>query len=136
MGGAKETELFEKFMCYCNNGDAALAKSIADAEAKIPQVTADIEAGENEVKQLKADLTLIRPIEQRRKLPWPKPPTSAAMRPKPSRTCQPRQMPTSQPPRRQPLPSRKVWQAAFCRPPRDRSCGSWCSTRPISTTLT
>merc|ERR1719409_1706237 len=54
--GEKETELFEKFMCYCKNGDEALAKSIADAEAKAPQVTADIEAGENEVKQLKADL--------------------------------------------------------------------------------
>merc|ERR1719201_1844557 len=54
--GQKETELFEKFMCYCKNGDEALAKSIADAEAKAPQVTADIEAGEAEVKQLKSDL--------------------------------------------------------------------------------
>merc|ERR1719172_291417 len=54
--GEKETELFEKFMCYCKNSDGALAKSISDAEAKIPQVTADIEAGENEVKQLKSDL--------------------------------------------------------------------------------
>merc|ERR1719456_1227142 len=54
--GEKEVELFEKFMCYCKNGDEALAKSIADAEAKIGQVTADIEAGEAEVKQLKADL--------------------------------------------------------------------------------
>merc|ERR1719253_1018534 len=54
--GEKETELFEKFMCYCKNGDEALGKSIADAEAKVPQVTADIEAGESEVKQLKSDL--------------------------------------------------------------------------------
>jgi len=54
--GEKEQELFEKFMCYCKNGGGALAKSIADAEAKSPQVTADIEAGENEVKQLKSDL--------------------------------------------------------------------------------
>merc|ERR1719316_2078999 len=54
--GEKEKELFEKFMCYCKNGDEALAKSIADAEAKMPQVTADIEAGEAEVKQLKADI--------------------------------------------------------------------------------
>merc|ERR1719313_920694 len=54
--GEKETELFEKFMCYCKNSDGALAKSIADAEEKIGQVTADIEAGEAEVKQLKADL--------------------------------------------------------------------------------
>merc|ERR1719207_13968 len=54
--GEKETELFEKFMCYCQNGDGALAKSISDAETKLPQVTADIEAGEAEVKQLKGDL--------------------------------------------------------------------------------
>merc|ERR1719198_1977645 len=54
--GEKEVELFEKFMCYCKNSDGALGKSIADAEAKVPQVTADIEAGESEVKQLKADL--------------------------------------------------------------------------------
>jgi len=54
--GEKETELFDKFMCYCKNGDEALAKSIGDAEAKVPQVTADIEAGESEVTQLKSDL--------------------------------------------------------------------------------
>jgi len=54
--GEKETELFEKFMCYCKNGDEALAKSIGDAGAKIPQVTADIESGEAEVAQLKSDL--------------------------------------------------------------------------------
>merc|ERR1719159_1784124 len=54
--GEKEQELFDKFMCYCKNGDEALAKSIADAEAKAPQLVSDIEAGEAEVKQLKADL--------------------------------------------------------------------------------
>merc|ERR1719183_3033164 len=54
--GEKEEELYEKFMCYCKNGDEALAKSIADAEAKAPELVADIEAGEAEVKQLKADL--------------------------------------------------------------------------------
>merc|ERR1719359_2409735 len=54
--GEKEVELFEKFMCYCKNGEEALAKSIADAEAKVGDVTSAIEAGEAEVKQLKADL--------------------------------------------------------------------------------
>merc|ERR1719407_34237 len=54
--GEKEKELYDKFMCYCKNGDEALGKSIGDAEAKMPQVTADIEAGESEVKQLKSDL--------------------------------------------------------------------------------
>merc|ERR1719482_229084 len=54
--GKKEDELYEKFMCYCKNGDEALAKSISDAEAKIPAVTADIEEAEAQVKQLKTDL--------------------------------------------------------------------------------
>jgi len=54
--GEQEVELFDKFMCYCKNGDVALGKSIGEAEAKVPQVTADIEAGEAEVGQLKSDL--------------------------------------------------------------------------------
>merc|ERR1719277_1277643 len=54
--GEKEKELFEKFMCYCKHGDEALAKSIAEAETKIPAVTSDIEEGEAEAKQLKIDL--------------------------------------------------------------------------------
>jgi len=54
--GEKETELFDKFMCYCKNGDEALGASIAAAEGKVPQVTSDIEAGEAEVAQLKSDL--------------------------------------------------------------------------------
>merc|ERR550537_1129706 len=54
--GAKEEELFEKFMCYCKNGAATLGKSIGDAETKIPQVQSDIEAGEAEAKQLQADI--------------------------------------------------------------------------------
>merc|ERR1719163_79248 len=54
--GDKEKELFEKFLCYCKHGDEALGKSIADAEAKMPQVTSDIEEAEAQVKQLKSDL--------------------------------------------------------------------------------
>merc|ERR1719269_375611 len=54
--GEKEQELFDKFMCYCKNGDEALAKSIADAERKAPALAADIEAAETQVKQLKLDL--------------------------------------------------------------------------------
>merc|ERR1719262_951434 len=54
--GEKEKELFDKFMCYCKNGDEALAKSISEAEAKVPQVTSDIEEAEAQVKQLKEDL--------------------------------------------------------------------------------
>merc|ERR1719199_1756636 len=54
--GEKEKELYDKFMCYCQNGDEALAKSIADAEAKIPSVSSDIEEAEAQVAQLKSDL--------------------------------------------------------------------------------
>merc|ERR1740138_1616911 len=55
--GEVEKKLFDKFMCYCEKGDAALAKSIADAETKMPELASDIEAAEEEVKQLKLDLT-------------------------------------------------------------------------------
>merc|ERR1719305_1363102 len=54
--GEKEKELFDKFMCYCKNGDEALAKSISDAERKAPALAADIQAAEDQVKQLKLDL--------------------------------------------------------------------------------
>jgi|Transcript_44204 DNA repair exonuclease SbcCD ATPase subunit len=54
--GDKEEELFEKFMCYCKNGASALEKSIADAEAKAPELVSEIEASEGQVKQLKEDL--------------------------------------------------------------------------------
>merc|ERR1719254_317005 len=54
--GESEEKLYDKFVCYCKTGGSTLAKSIADAEAKAPQVVADIEAGEAEVKQLKADI--------------------------------------------------------------------------------
>merc|ERR1719199_2237273 len=54
--GEKEQKLFDAFMCYCKNGDEALAKSIQEAEAKAPQVSSDIEEAEAQVKQLKEDL--------------------------------------------------------------------------------
>merc|ERR1719159_1652142 len=54
--GEKEKELFDKFMCYCKNGDEALAKSISEAETKVPALTADIEEAEATVATLKADL--------------------------------------------------------------------------------
>merc|ERR1719453_1531803 len=55
--GKKETELFEKFMCYCKSGKAMLGKSIADAEEKIPQLESDIKEAEAEKAQLDTDLT-------------------------------------------------------------------------------
>jgi len=54
--GKKETELFEKYMCYCKSGKETLGKSIADAEEKIPQLESDIKESEGEKAQLETDL--------------------------------------------------------------------------------
>merc|ERR1719337_609212 len=55
--GEKEEELFEKFMCYCKSGKAALEKSIAEAEEKIPQLESQIKAVGGAQAQLQEDLT-------------------------------------------------------------------------------
>merc|ERR1719393_227740 len=54
--GLKEEELFEKFMCYCKNGAAALAKSIGDAETKIPQLESSIKQASEMKAQLEEDI--------------------------------------------------------------------------------
>jgi len=54
--GDAEQELFDKFMCYCKNGAAALDKSIADAGDAVPELGANIEAGQGQLAQLKEDL--------------------------------------------------------------------------------
>merc|ERR1719484_374439 len=54
--GEREKELFDKYMCYCNNAGGDLGKSIADADTKIPQLGADIKADEAALAQLKEDL--------------------------------------------------------------------------------
>jgi len=50
--GEKEQELFDKFMCYCENADTTLGKSIEEAKNKIPQVQSQLE----EAIALKAQL--------------------------------------------------------------------------------
>merc|ERR1719284_1457439 len=54
--GEHEKELFEKFMCYCKTGTSTLEKSIADAEAKSPELLSEIEEKEALKKQLEADV--------------------------------------------------------------------------------
>merc|ERR1719375_994908 len=54
--GEKETELYEKYMCYCKNSGSTLGKSISDADVKIPQLQSDIEEAEGQMKQLKEDI--------------------------------------------------------------------------------
>lgn len=53
---AKEEAMFKKFLCYCSTSGGALTESIDSSTAKVPEVQADIEAGEAQVKQLGADL--------------------------------------------------------------------------------
>merc|ERR1719386_452253 len=55
--GEKEAELFQKFMCYCKTSGEELGKSIADAEAKMPQLTADIKEAESAKTQLQEEVT-------------------------------------------------------------------------------
>jgi len=54
--GEKEKELYDKYMCYCKTGADNLAKSIADAEAKGPQLQSAIEEGNSKLAQMKADI--------------------------------------------------------------------------------
>jgi len=54
--GKAEEELYKKFQCYCKNGAGSLETSIAAAEQKVPQTTADIESSTNQLAQLKEDL--------------------------------------------------------------------------------
>merc|ERR1719149_31496 len=48
--------MFDQYMCYCNNADGTLGKSISDAETRIPQLEASIKEGAAMKKQLEAEL--------------------------------------------------------------------------------
>merc|ERR1740117_192020 len=54
--GEKKEKMFDQYMCYCNNADGTLGKSISDAETKIPQVESSITEGAATKKQLEAEL--------------------------------------------------------------------------------
>merc|ERR1719387_2183715 len=54
--GKKQDELFEKFFCYCDTSKGTLAKSIEEAETKIPQLESDIKEATEEKAKLDADL--------------------------------------------------------------------------------
>merc|ERR1719152_778231 len=54
--GAKEKELFEKFMCYCSGGTDSLKKAIADASAQIEELTAKLKSESAEKSQIGQDL--------------------------------------------------------------------------------
>lgn len=54
--GKKEEELYEKFVCYCKSSGTTLSQSIADNDAKIPQVQSDIEEAEQQLATTKQEL--------------------------------------------------------------------------------
>jgi len=54
--GHKKQEIFDKFMCYCDNSDSLLGGAIAAAEKKIPLLESAIGSDGAEKKQLDADL--------------------------------------------------------------------------------
>jgi len=49
-------ELYKKFMCYCKTSGGDLTGSIDAAEAKIPEVAAELEAATSRKSQLEADV--------------------------------------------------------------------------------
>merc|ERR1719169_155342 len=54
--GAKEKELYDKFMCFCDAGAADLLKTASDAEAASKAAAAQLEADTAEKAQLEADI--------------------------------------------------------------------------------
>jgi len=54
--GAKDKELYDKFMCFCDAGTADLLKTASDAEAASKAAAAQLEADTAEKAQLEADI--------------------------------------------------------------------------------
>jgi len=54
--GEKEADLFQKFECYCSTGSGKLEKSVAEAQAKVPAVSSEIEEKEAAKAQMDEDL--------------------------------------------------------------------------------
>merc|ERR1719375_1393201 len=54
--GAKEKELFDKFMCYCSSNNGELTKAVADAKAQIEELTAKLKSEEAEKAQTAQEL--------------------------------------------------------------------------------
>merc|ERR1719238_2109915 len=53
---AKDQELYDKFMCFCDNGAADLLKTANDAEAANKAAAAQLEADTAEKAQLESDI--------------------------------------------------------------------------------
>merc|ERR1719265_2031598 len=55
--GKKETELHEKYMCYCQTSETTLSDSIQEAQTKIPQLQADIKTSSELKAKLEQEIT-------------------------------------------------------------------------------
>merc|ERR1719433_1484786 len=56
MEGETEKKLYEKFMCYCQNGGKQLEASISEAEDKVSTLPAEVKAAEEKLTQFKDDI--------------------------------------------------------------------------------
>merc|ERR1719207_469219 len=56
-GGKKETELHDKYMCYCETSDKTLSDSIEEANTKIPQLESDIKEAEETKTKLEGEIS-------------------------------------------------------------------------------
>jgi len=54
--GEKEKELFDKFMCYCNNGAGSIEASIETATAQIASLTGKIDTESAQKSQMQQDV--------------------------------------------------------------------------------
>jgi len=54
--GAKEKELFDKFMCFCSSSGGDMGKAVADLKAQIDELGANLKAGEAEKTQTGQEL--------------------------------------------------------------------------------
>lgn len=54
--GAKEKDMYDKFLCYCDGGAADLAKSAADAKAQVETLTAQESSDSGEKGSLEEEL--------------------------------------------------------------------------------
>jgi len=56
MEGHREQQMFDKFMCYCDDGRSNLRKSVDAAETKVPQLQSSIDEANAEKSKLKGEL--------------------------------------------------------------------------------
>merc|ERR1719191_423932 len=54
--GKKETELHDKYMCYCETSEGTLGDSIEEANTKIPQLESDIKTATEEKVKLDEEI--------------------------------------------------------------------------------